>query len=204
MQSEGSSLKIVGCRDGVAEDVAAALLGEPVGPAGRSIDRWPPASTVYWGVSTLALACFAVAIAGARITSGWLALTAIGATVAAGFAVIMARRGGASMLKTALGMSPSIIVFGFAIYYGSLMGGNNPSVTVAVSKVPHLVDAFLLSVGMASTGGFFDLGLHTTVVRVVAFAEMLLMVTVAGSSLYVGAHAVWERLGDIVSTNIQG
>jgi hypothetical protein len=57
---------------------------------------------------------------------------------------------------------------------------------------------------MAVTGGFFDLGLHITTVRVVAFAETLLIVSVAGGSLYVGARAVWDRLGDIAGTSNQG
>jgi hypothetical protein len=101
-------------------------------------------------------------------------------------------------------MSPSIIVLGFAVYYGSLMRGSDPAVTVTATGAPHLVDTFLLSLSLASTGGLFDLGLHTTVVRVVAFAEMLLMVSVAGRSLYVGAHGVWDRLGQMLGTNVQG
>ena len=71
-------------------------------------------------------------------------------------------------------MSPAAIVLGFAVYYGLLMTGDHPSITVTSIRAPHLVDAFLLSLGMASTAGFFDLSLHTTPVRVVAFAEALL------------------------------
>jgi hypothetical protein len=205
-QSEGPSLRITAREEGVAEGVATALLGEPRGqrPARRSIDGWPPPTTPYWGVGTLALAIFAVAIAVFRITPAWLAVTAAGTIIAVAITLIMARRDGADTPKTALGMSPSTIVLGFAVYYGLLMRGSHPSVTVTATHAPHLVDAFLLSLGMASTGGFFDIGLHTTTVRVVAFAETLLMVSVAGGSLYVGARAAWDRLGDMVRINVQG
>ena len=204
-QSEGPSLQIDGHEKGVAEDVSAVLLGQPRGPQPqRSIDRWPPATTLYWGVNTLALAIFAVAIAAVRITPVWLVVTGLGAAMAVGSALLMARRGGALLSNTALGMSPSIIVLGFAVYYGSLMMGSDPAVTVAATGAPHLVDTFLLSLSLASTGGLFDLGLHTTVVRVVAFAEMLLIVSVAGRSLYIGAHAVLDKLGQMLGTNVQG
>jgi len=102
------------------------------------------------------------------------------------------------MWKTALGMAPSAIVLGFAVFYGFAMRGSHPSVAITATKVPHLVDALLLSFGLASTGGFFDLGLRTLTVRVVAFAEMLLMLSIAGGSLYLAAHAVWDRLGEIL------
>ena len=57
---------------------------------------------------------------------------------------------------------------------------------------------------MASTGGFFDLALGTTAVRVAAFAEMLSMVTVAGGSLYIGAHAALDKLANLVRPGTPG
>jgi hypothetical protein len=206
-QNRGSSLQISADIEGIAEGVSGALLGEPRIPrlTRRSIDRWPPYSTPYWGVGTLALAIFAVAIAAFPVTPIWLAVTALGVALAVGSALIMARLAGASVPKTALGMTPSIVVMGFAVYYGSLMRGIDPSLTIPTTKAPHLVDAFLLSIGMASTGGFFDLNLRATAVRVVAFAEMLLIVSIAGGSLYVAAGAIWDRLRDnIVSTSNPG
>lgn len=205
-QNKRSSLQVASDEEGVAEDVSAALLGESRGSraARRSLDRWPPATTPYWGVGTLASAIFALAISAFGITPIWLAVTALGAAVTVGSALMMARRAGASMPKTALGMSPSVIVLAFAVYYGSLMLGSHPSVIVAATTAPHLVDAFLLSLGMASTGGFFDLALRATAVRVAAFAEMLLMVSVAGGSLYAGARAAWDRLSDVIRIGLPG
>ena len=201
-----SALRITSAEAGTAEEVAAALLGESRGsrPARRSIDGWPPASTPYWGLSTLASAVFAVVIAAFAVTPAWLAITALGTAAAVGSALVLARRAGASVLKTLLGMSPSAIVLGFAVYYGSLMLGRHPQVVVAATAVPHLVDAFLLSLGMATTGGFFDLALRATAVRVAAFAEMLLMVSVVGGSLYAGARAAWDRLSEALRIGAEG
>jgi hypothetical protein len=203
---ERRALRVSADGEGVAENVTVALLSVPRGRRStrRPIDYWPPATTPYWGSSTLVLAAFTVAIAAFRVSPGLLWVTVLGLAVAVGFALIMSGRDGASIPKTALGMFPSVIVLGFAVYYGLHMMGRHPSVTVAATSAPHLVDALLLSLGMASTGGFFDLGLHTTAVRVAAFLEMLLMVSVAGSSLYVGAQAAWGKLANIVSTEVQG
>jgi hypothetical protein len=202
---EFRSLRVSSSDEEIAENVTAALLSEPYArrPFRRSIDYWPPATTPYWGGWTLILAGFSLVIAPFRVSLGLLLGTVLGLTISVGFALIMSWRGGANIPKTALGMSPAGIVLGFAFYYGLLMMGRHPSVTIMTTGAPHLVDAFLLSLGMASTGGFFDLGLHTTAVRVAAFAEMLLMVSVAGSSLYVGAQAAWSKLANIVSTQAQ-
>ena len=201
-----SSLQIAAREENTAEQVSRALLGESIGlrPSRRSIDRWPPATTAYWGFSTVALAIFTVAIAAVRVTPLWLGAVALSLALTVTIALLLARLGGASVPKTALGMSPSVIVIGFAVYYGSLMIGTHPSVDVVATAEPHLVDAFLLSLGMASTGGFFDFALKSVEVRVAALIEMLLMVTVAGGSLYAGARAAWRRIGDLLRGGAQG
>ena len=183
----------------VVESVVEAVLEVATSavPTRRAIDRWPPASTPYWGTGNLILAIVVVAIAAFPITAIWLGVTAIIAALVLTSVLVFARRAGADLAKVALGMAPATIILGCAVYYGACMIIAPPSVVVTATPNPHLVDAFLLSVGMASTGGFFDLALRATAPRVVALAEMLLMVSVAGSSLYVGARALWGRMSEI-------
>lgn len=59
-----------------------------------------------------------------------------------------------------------------------------------------MVDLFLLSFGVASTGGFLDLHLSGLGIRVSALLEMLLVVGVAGTSLVVAARTLVDRLAN--------
>ncbi|GAA3367084.1 hypothetical protein GCM10017744_077720 [Streptomyces antimycoticus] len=138
----------------------------------------------------------AIVLSIAPVTIGWLV-----AAAAAAFAIVVgtlsfARRQGASISRTLLGIGPALLIIGFAIFYGFFARGNAPS--VVVGQQPHLVDVFLLSFGIASTGGFLDVGVHGLAVRVAALLGMLSMVTVAGSSLAVASRTLWIRISETV------
>ncbi|WP_181649888.1 hypothetical protein [Streptomyces sp. WAC00263] len=196
MAAKGSC-RIKGPDKLVLESVRA-LLGTPEGLriSRRVIDTWPPGSALYWGGGSLALAVIAIVLSIAPVAIG-----ALVAAVAAALATLVgtlsfARRQGASIARTLLGLGPALLIIGFAIFYGFFARGNAPS--IVVGQQPHMVDVFLLSFGIASTGGFLDVGLHGLAVRVAALLEMLLMVTVAGSSLAVAARTLWTRFSETV------
>jgi hypothetical protein len=104
---------------------------------------------------------------------------------------------GASATGTVLALGPAMVIMSFAIIYGVLSLADEPAVSMATGSA-HLVDVYLLLFGVASTGGFLDLTLHGRAARVLALTEMLLMVSVAGGSLYVATRAAWVRLLDVV------
>jgi hypothetical protein len=178
----------------VAEDVARAVLSVPrIQASVRSIDTWPPASAPFWSVGTLVLAALAVVEAPTRITNGILAMTVVLLLAVAAAAIALSWRGGAAIWKTALGLAPACILILFAVFFGYHMNGPRPDV-VGVASPPRMIDAFLVSIGIASTGGFLDVKLSQLGVRVAALVEMLLMVTVAGGSLYTAGHEAWSKL----------
>jgi hypothetical protein len=194
----GRALRI-SSRGDLAEEAARALLGAPASrPSSRRVvDTWPPPTAPYWASGNLAAAFTAILLSPAPILLGWL--------VAAGFVtgmvvlatVAWAHRNGVNKRRTLLGLTPAVVVVGFAVFYGCFATGDHPSVSVGGSSAPHLVDLYLLSFGIASTGGFFDVGVHGRPVRIAALVEMLTMVSVAGGSLYVASRAVWTRMADV-------
>jgi len=188
-----------------AEDVTAILLATAAGVevTRRSIDRWPPSTAPYWGGGNLILAVYVIAVAWLRVTPISLLVTVAVSALAIFLVLVAARKGGAVLANVALGMAPSAVIMGCAVYYGASMIGTNPSIILTWTTSRHLVDAFLLSFGLASTGGIFDLGLRSTTSRVVALAEMLLMLSVIGTSIYRGARATWDRLAEIGQGNSQ-
>lgn len=184
--------------DALVLESVRALLGAPEGlrTSRRAIDTWPPGSALYWGGGSLALAVTAIVLSIAPVAIGWLVAAAAAALATLVATLSFARRQGASIARTLLGLGPALLITGFAIFYGFFARGNTPS--VVVGQPTHMVDVFLLSFGIASTGGFLDVGLHGLAVRVAALLEMLLMVTVAGSSLAVAARTLWTRFSETV------
>ncbi|MGW8970126.1 hypothetical protein [Streptomyces platensis] len=131
----------------------------------------------------------------------WLVTAAAAALATLVGTLSFARRQGASISRALIGLGPALLIIRFAIFYGFFARGNAPS--VVVGQQPHMVDVFLLSFGIASTGGFLDVGLHGLAVRVAALLELLLMVTVAGSSLAVAARTLWTRFSETVRRHDQ-
>jgi hypothetical protein len=192
-------LRVRSDADATAEDVVRSVLAAPTGrpTPPRSIDRWPPPTTPYWAGGSLVVTGYCALVGSAPVTTGWLIVSGIVLVSAVTATLTIARRNGASVPRTALGMAPVSVILGFAIVFGAFMHGMHASVTVTTAS-PHLVDAFLLSFGIASTGGFLDLGLRGLAARVAAFFEMLLMVSVAGSSLYTASKLAWAELSDVL------
>jgi Transposase DDE domain len=69
------------------------------------------------------------------------------------------------------------------------MLGRNPAVSTHAGR--HLVDPLMLSFAIATTAGFLDFGLKPLLVRIVAYSEMLFVVSVAGGSAYTLARGTW-------------
>ena len=203
--AEGPSLRIDG-PNVEALDVARALLSTPrqsFTPQ-RVVDEWPPTAAPFWAAGSLTIALVALVSAplsvsaGAVITIGALVLITV--TGACG----LARRSGASVWATLLGLAPAVIVSGFSVIYGLFACWGHGDVTTAGGATPHMVDVYLLSFGIASTGGFLDLGIRGVAVRTFALLEMLSIVGVAGGSLLLATRAVLTRISETIRNGQQG
>jgi hypothetical protein len=181
---------------GVADvdEVVRAVLGPPVrrSSTGRVIDSWPPPSAPYWGAGSLTCAALAVGLSWSLVVPWAIVVLVIGCALAVATSLRMAKSRGAHIPTTLLGLAPAVIVIGFGTVYAVQMRGPHPGVNVR--GTPHMVDALLLSFGVATTGGFLDLSPHSLMVRIEALVEMLLMVGIAGGSAFAAGRAVWRQL----------
>lgn len=109
------------CGEGkLALEAAEALLSAPPRNLGRrrSIDGWPASGAPYAAWASIFIAGIALATAPAPVTTPALAIFgALAVAISVGF-VILARRAGATLWSTLLGLGPAIIVSVFALIYG--------------------------------------------------------------------------------------
>ena len=189
-----ATVRVRGNVDDVREAVDA-ILGPPLrrSALGRVVDSWPPSAAPYWGGGTLACAAIAIALSWSLVVPWAILALVAGSVLAAGVVLMMGRRAGAYLPRILVGLSPAALVTGFAALYSVQMLGLHPGVNVP-QRPAHMVDAFLLSFGVATTGGFLDLSPHSLTVRVEALVEMLLVVSLAGGSMFIAGRAVWRQL----------
>lgn len=198
-----------GCTD--AEKVAAAVLREvpPVQPFETVLDTWRTSSVRYWGSANLILIAMSLVLARLRVDTTTLILASV---VLLTVVVAAARVGyvrGARLGRTLLGLTPIFIVISFAIIY-SWLSTTSPGMTSQLLTSPRAeapptwVDDLLLSLDVASFGGFLDLQPHSLDLRWAAYVEMLLMASVGGVTLYHTARLLWSTIQDLRRPAPQG
>jgi len=190
-----------------AEQVAAVVLGPA--PPGRGpvlvVESWKRPSAPYWGAANLLLIVMSLILAIFHISITTAVAAAAVIVVVDAVFVWWGYARGAAIHRLLLGLAPVTIVFAFAIAYAFWLIGAAPDIFTppqsattpqTLPMAPTWVDALLLSLAIASTGGFLDMQLRTEPVRWVAYLEMLLMVSVAGATIYGIAQAIWGALRD--------
>ncbi len=103
---------------------------------------------------------------------------------------------GASTVKSCQLLAAPTVVYGFGIAYGVLLTRHPPGVslpTLTEGSV-SVADAILLSLGVATTGSFLDFELSSMLSRRLALIEMLLLISLAGATLYSAATSALEAL----------
>lgn len=181
-----------------AESLARVLLRADLVPnvPQRRIDRFVPPPTKYWSIGTLVLLALSLGIAFLPLARGWLVAFAAVTAVIASMSLYLAHRDGALVASVAVGLAIPVVVVGYAIAYGFAMLGRHPA--ISNTSAGHLVDPVLLSFAIATTAGFLDFGLRELWVRIAAYSEMLLVVSIAGSSAYSLARSAWSRLSELL------
>lgn len=181
-----------------AESLARALLGADLAPhtPRRRIDHFVPSPTKYWSVGTLALLAVSLGAAFLVLSASWLIAFAAATATVAGMSLYCAHRAGALLAPVVVGLAIPALIVAYAITYGFAMLGRHPAISTTTSG--HLVDPVMLSFAIATTAGFLDFGLKDLWVRIAAYSEMLLVVSVAGSSAYSLARSAWNRLSELL------
>lgn len=141
------------------------------------------AATEAAGVLLIALV--ALGFAPMRLTSRTLWLPALATGGIVGAAIGLAIAGGRRLRLLLATLSPPVVVVGFATFYGNRMLSNPPGlVSTNVAGPLRLIEPILLSVGIGTTGGFLDLAPKSAMVRWGALAEMLILVSLVGGTVY--------------------
>jgi hypothetical protein len=181
------------------ERVARALLAGDVLPytPRRRIDRFIPSPIRYWSSGALALLALSLAMAFIPLAVSSLVVFAVGSAATAGASLYCARRAGGILGPVAVGLAIPLLIAAYAIAFGVAMLGRNPAVSTHAGR--HLVDPLMLSFAVATTAGFLDFGLKHYWIRIVAYSEMLFVVSVAGGSAYTLARGTWARLRELLT-----
>lgn len=181
---------IVGCNlilsgaDSV--DCAERLLARPYRwRTRRRLDTWDRSVAPLAAAGVLLIALVAVGFAPMQLTSRTLWLPALATGGIVGAALGLAIAGGRRLRPLLATLSPPVVVVGFATFYGNRMLSNPPGlVSTNVAGPLRLIEPILLSVGIGTTGGFLDLSPKSAIVRWGALAEMLILVSLVGGTVY--------------------
>jgi hypothetical protein len=189
-----------------AEKVAGIILGAvpPVQPAETMLETWRTPSVRYWGTANLLLVAMSLVLAPFPVSLITLAVAGIVLLLVDAAAARAGYMRGARLDLTLLGLTPVTIVFVFAIIYGWL-SLDPPGMISPLEHAPATwVDSLLLSLDVASFGGFLDLQLHSLALRWTAYLEMLSLASIGGITLYHTAQSLWSALRDLRRPVIQG
>ncbi|MFI5987662.1 hypothetical protein ACIBEA_43240, partial [Streptomyces sp. NPDC051555] len=92
-----------------------------------------------------------------------------------------------------LGISVPVTLALFATIYGWLLLPGH-GITASAGGRLHLVDPLLLAVGIATTDGTFDYLLHGYWARQAVLLEMLMLLTIAGTTAFAVARQILRSL----------
>lgn len=171
--------------------VAGQLLGPTRRrrPNPRVIDTWTPDTLPIWGFGVLALLVLAVCVSPVPLSFRALAILPILALAVLLIMIRVALRRGARVTTCLLGISAPVTLALFATAYGwFLLPGHG--IKASAGGRLHLVDPLLLAVGIATTDGTFDYQLHGYWARLAGLMEMLLLLTIAGTTAFAVARKI--------------
>lgn len=149
-----------------------------------------------WGSATIAL--LSVGLSFLPLTTVTLIVLGVLTAAVVGASWWVAPSFSARRSRTLIGLSAPILLIGFACVYGgaALL---EPSAFQVGSGPPHaLREPLLLSLGLLTTAGFIDSGVHDWL-RSVAYLEMLLFIGFAGGAVVLIARRTSEVVGEAVT-----
>jgi hypothetical protein len=176
--------------------VAGQLLGptrRQRRPVPRVIDTWAPPTLPVWGFGVLGLLVLAVGVSPIPLLLPALAVMPILSLLLLLTVIGVARRRGARLSPCLLGISAPVTIAFFAAVYGCLLLHGGGIKSSAGGRL-HLVDPLLLAVGIATTDGTFDYLLHGYWARLAVLLEMLMLLTIAGTTAFTVARQALRSL----------
>lgn len=161
-----------------ALDVARVLLDTPRSTRGRHIDTWSRSWLPSAAFGALGLAVLALVMAWFPVDLFTGSVAVVGVVAIAIAAILYGRGQGASPRKVALGLSPAVVVWVFAVFYAA---GD----AVGWSVSPLLwADPLLLSLSIATWSGYLDYDVAGSVsMRVLTLAEIIAILFLVGGGL---------------------
>jgi hypothetical protein len=183
VQMGGGYLLLTSRSLGFAVDAADAYL-RTSRPAPRP--RLQAAKPV-WAWGSAAIAAVSLGLSFAPLTTATLILLGCLTGLAAIASCALAPRWLARRSHTLLGMGPAIALIAFACLYGAVALLEPTALQLDAHPSHDLRDPLLLSLGLLTTSGLLDFGVHGWL-RSVAYLEMLLIAGFAGGAAIVAAR----------------
>lgn len=185
---EGPHLVISGASPRAAGLAAAAFVRAPR-PILQAISKRP-----FWAYGTVALLSISFMLSWLRLSTGSIVALGAAAVATTALALSLARRHGL-VRRTAIGLVPVLIVVAFAVVY-SIAGLTGEALELQ-GEPPHLRDALLLSLSLASTVGVLDLSVSGWL-RSIAYLEMLLVAGYLSAAALMTVRSLSVRLDQTI------
>lgn len=140
-----------------------------------------------WAWGSAAIAAVSLGLSFAPLTTATVILLGCLTGLAAIVSSALAPRWLARRSHTLLGMAPAIALIAFACIYGTVALLEPTALQLGAHSSHDLRDPLLLSLGLLTTSGLLDFGVHGWL-RSVAYLEMLLIAGFAGGAAIVAAR----------------
>jgi hypothetical protein len=204
VESGGESLRLETTDpQGEIVEAAKAFL-EAADHQQRAVAGPPPGVLTSLRIGAVAVTSIALMTIGLSFASASSLAVGILAALTVGIAGVAMRQAWhgpwSSPTRVLAGMSPMLVIVGFAVVYGLVMDNSQTAITHSGHHVTSLGDALLLSLNVALTGGIPDLTLTGTV-RVVVYIEMVLFIGTVGASVTLAGRWALRELKSLLASN---